>query len=153
MKTATQKMKETAVAAAVVSSILALLSLITAISQLAEALGASSTDAAASFGNTTDGVLTCCMMVISAVMFADMAKSATPFTQKSVFFMRGIAAILMLSSVAAPLTRMLALSLMGEAVSGFSTNRGMLFLGAIMLLLVQIFSYGRLLQQESDETL
>lgn len=154
MKTAIEKMKETAIAAAIVSVILAIFSLITAIAHIVSAAGASAAaDTASYLGMMGDTVMMCALLAVAAVMFAGIAKSGTPFSVSSVKLLRVIAVILMLSAAVGPCAEAIALMVMGETVTAFSLNSGVLFLGVILLLLVQIFSYGTLLQQESDETL
>lgn len=149
MKTAIEKIKETALAAAIVAAILGILSIITGVSHLVDAADAALPDVAAM---AADSFVMACMAAVSVVMFADIAKSGTPFSSKSVLLLRVIAVILMLSSVISPAVRAIVLASLGETVT-FTTTRGALFLGILVLLLVQIFSYGRLLQQESDETI
>lgn len=150
MKTVIEKIKETGLAAAIVAAILGILTLITGVSQIVE-IGASS-DVPQTAASAADSFVMCAMFSVSVVMFADIAKSGTPFSDRSIILLRVIAVILMLSSVISPAVRAIVLASLGETVT-FTTNRGALFLGILVLLLVQIFSYGRLLQQESDETI
>ncbi len=77
-------------------------------------------------------ILSAVVMVISARLFGWIYKNGTPFHGHVVKQIKIIAVLLIVSGI---------------------FDLAMVFLGVIVYLLAQIFSYGVILQQESDETL
>lgn len=98
-------------------------------------------------------VLFAAVMLIASGLFRQIAKDGTPFQAKCVNRLRMIAILLLLNAVVPNLVQCL---IVGFAVSwrasGFSFGLDSLFLGMIFFLLTNIFSYGCMLQRESDET-
>ena len=90
--------------------------------------------------------------ITAMLMFRSISDSGKPFSVKNVKYLRVIALILMVGGVAVPLTKAVAQTVTAVQVT-FQLNTWMIFFGAILNILVQIFIYGTMLQQESDETI
>lgn len=82
--------------------------------------------------NAVQCILSAVVMIISAKLFGWIYKNGTPFHTHVVKQIKIIAVLLIVSGI---------------------FNLAMVLLGVVVYLLAQIFSYGVILQQESDETL
>ena len=151
-KTIKEKITESSIAAMGISAILALSTAIGIMANILEAVFCQeSLRTANCIGNTAESVLLCVISIISMLLFAKVSKDGTPFSPKIVMFLRAAGFVMMLYSFIPPAARGIALSVLGEK-SEFSGNTPAIFFGAILMILAQIFSYGTMLQQESDET-
>lgn len=152
-KTIKEKIEKSAIAAMGISAILALFTAIGIMANILDTVFCQeSLRTANCIGNTAESVLLCAVSIISMLLFAKISKDGTPFSPKIVMLLRAAGFVMMLYSFIPPAARGIALSVLGE-VPEFSGNMPAVFFGAILMILAQIFNYGTMLQQESDETL
>lgn len=98
-------------------------------------------------------ILFAIMMFFASRMFRQISADGTPFRIESVRRMKRIAILLLINAVLPNLVQCLIVGFsVSWKASSFSLGLSSLFLGLIFYLLTQIFSYGCILQQESDDT-
>lgn len=99
------------------------------------------------------GIMTAILFVTSFI-FKDISHEGTPFTKKNSNKIRTISLLLIANEIIMPPLRLLVLMIFVPAVEATSSiNLGNIVAAAVFFCLALIFEYGRLLQQESDETL
>jgi len=95
----------------------------------------------------------CCIqggvLVLAAIVFFRIFRSSRPFTRGNIWAIRGIAGLFLLKALVPIFTRSAALGILKAGLSGL----GSVFICALFLFFAEIMRYGRLLQNESDETL
>lgn len=98
-------------------------------------------------------VLFAMMMLIACGLFRQISREGSPFRAKSIKHLRMIAILLLLNAVVPSIVQYLIVGFtVSWQASVFSFRLDSLFLGLIFFLLTNIFSYGCMLQRESDET-
>ena len=90
------------------------------------------------------------VFVVSALIFFRISRSGRPFTRGNEWAVRGIAGLFAVDFLIQALLKVKDIGfLKGVALSGTNT----VFFVALFLVIAEILRYGRLLQNESDETL
>ena len=85
-------------------------------------------------------------------LLGNIVSMGTPFGEKNDKLIKAIGVITLIQGVASPAARALFLGILHADVT-YTSNSALLFMGVIILFIAKIFSYGQILQQESDETL
>lgn len=146
MKTTMEKIKESSIAAMAVCGIAALLMVITAVTYIIKSEPAVAAQGAA------DSILWAAVAVTAMLMFSKIGFSGKPFSDVIVKYLRVIGTVFILDSFVPSAITAIVLTATDNDVK-FRLNAGVIFLGAIINILAQIFKYGTHLQQESDETI
>lgn len=146
MKTTMDKIKESSIAAMAVCGIAALLMLVTAVTHIIKS------EPAVAVKDAADCILWAAASVTAMLMFSKIGFSGKPFSDVIVKYLRVIGTVFILDSFVPSVITAIILAAADNEVK-FQLNAVMLFLGAVINILAQIFKYGTLLQQESDETI
>lgn len=155
-KTIKEKIEQSATAAQVISIITLVLMIITAGSNIFMALCSEYTDDFAGYIKTAaEGIIMIFIAYNCAAIFSRIVESGTPFNFSNVKSLRIIALCIMAKNIVSGFAYGLAVSIRSgefnfDAFSFDTTST--LIIGALVMVLAQIFSYGTMLQQESDET-
>lgn len=144
MKTTIEKIKESTIAAMGVCGIAALLMVITAITHIIKS------EPAVAVESASESILWAASAVTAMFMFSKIGFSGKPFSDIIVKYLQIIGRIFIVDSFAPRLITAIILAVTDCEVK-FQLNVGVLFLGAIINILAQIFKYGAQLQQENDD--
>lgn len=148
MKTTLEKIKQSSTAAQAFSGICALDMLIYGIAKIID-----STDIVSTATTATNCFSMAAVFIAAMLMFRKISVSDKPFSAECVKLLRVIALIFMISAVLSPAVTAVALAVTDAEEISISLDAGTICLGALLFILAQIFKYGTILQQESDETL
>ena len=148
MKTTLEKIKQSSTAAQIFSGICALGMLIYGIAKIID-----STDIVSTATTVTNCFSMAVIFLAAMLMFRKISVSGKPFSAESVKLLRVIALVFMIGAVLSSAVTAVALAVTNAEEISVSLDAGAIFLGALLLILAQIFKYGTILQQESDETL
>lgn len=156
-KTIKEKIQSSALAAQVISILTLVIMIITVGANIFMALCSEYTADFAGYVKTAaDGVIMVLIAYSCAAVFSKIAETATPFDSSNVKSLRIIALCIMAKNIVSGIAYGLAVSIRsGEFdFEAFSFDTTSTFLiGGLVMMLAQIFNYGAMLQQESDETL
>lgn len=108
--------------------------------------------AAKSVGNAADCAFYAVTAFTALRLFRNIVSMGTPFGEKNDRLIKAIGVITLIQGVASPAVRASLLGILHADVT-YTSNSTLLFMGMIILFIAKIFSYGQILQQESDETL
>ena len=156
-KTIKEKIEKSAVATAGIALIVAVVFACTGIAALIGVFKFDIITSAADYaGIAAESIMLMIIAIICFNMFRRISKCGTPFSEYNVKSLRVIALITIAKTIVTPAVVVITLSILSGRlmVEGFTFDMtASLVVGGLLMVLANIFNYGYMLQQESDETL